>query len=59
MQIVKIYWLPAHLGIHGNEIADELAKQATDLSEISDGYQCTVKDSMCLLKNHFKIDWER
>lgn len=30
---VKLYWVPAHVGVPGNEKADELAKYGTRLSE--------------------------
>ena len=30
---VKLYWVPAHVGVPGNETADSLAKKGTELQE--------------------------
>jgi ribonuclease HI len=54
---VKIIWIPAHLGIEGNDMADELAKQATEESECY-GLPL-IQDVINLAENRLNEEWQQ
>ena len=35
---INFYWVPSHLGIYGNEVADKLAKKGLSRREIKSSY---------------------
>jgi ribonuclease HI len=46
---VKIMWIPSHVGISGNEVADELARQAVEISTIH-GHMTVANDPRILAR---------
>lgn len=53
-QDIKILWIPGHVGIEGNEVADTLAKQTLKQTPNSNYVYYTREDQISLLKNQFK-----
>jgi ribonuclease HI len=53
---VVLQWIPAHVGIAGNEAADKLAKEAT--KQIQPQPPTSYEEAKTLLKNNFRSDWK-
>ena len=48
---VRIHWLPAHVGITGNENADSLADDGANISKLHGGYSTAILARRILLLN--------
>nr|XP_029721607.1 uncharacterized protein LOC115262873 [Aedes albopictus] len=55
---IKVQWIPSHMGIHGNEIADQLAVAKTQHKQ-SDYQGVTAGDALVLSAKNTWEDWNR
>jgi hypothetical protein len=57
---VEVRWTPSHVGVLGNKLADELAKQAVKLPAISGSTVTWAKaESTCQAAAAWKADWKK
>jgi len=58
---ITIIWVPAHIGIHGNEKADKLAKNSLEHTQINDNTGRSAQEQISLanqaIKERWAIDW--
>ena len=54
---VVIQWIPAHIGLKGNDKADSLAKQGSRMQQ--EETPTTYREVKTMLKNEFRQDWRR
>ncbi|XP_048015377.1 uncharacterized protein LOC125247880 [Megalobrama amblycephala] len=56
---VSFCWVPAHIGVKGNELADECAKEATGKSDIDIKVNYSKAEMKFLIKQHVKNRWQK
>jgi hypothetical protein len=52
---IEVSWVPGHMGIEGNDRADSLAKEATDLEPITE--TTTIASLHRQIRNRLKAEW--
>ena len=57
--IVNFEWIPSHCGIHGNEIADQIAKSATHKNNIDHCIPLLDSEIKHILKEQIKEKWDK
>jgi ribonuclease HI len=55
---VKIYWVPSHVGVFGNELADKLAKKALEKKPRRTDLVTTIGHLRRLIKARSPAEWE-
>jgi len=55
-KIIILIWIPSHTGIRGNELADEAAKSALNLS--MSAVKCPATDLYSDVANHCQHLWQ-
>ena len=55
---IKFCWIPSHVGIRGNEQADQLARNGLRGTEPSQ-YKIPYKDYIPFVKTHIKNQWQK
>ena len=54
---IKLCWIRGHSGIDGNEVADQLAKQATTIRPTSPAMPLPLSEVKCIIKKHANKLW--
>jgi hypothetical protein len=54
---IKFLWIPSHVGIHGNEIADTAALQASNKLDIDLDKKLSIDEAKNIIKNKISEDW--
>ena len=56
---IEFSWIKAHTGHHGNELADQLAKEAATSRDINEGYKRIPKSTVLSeLNDHSATKWQ-
>ena len=55
---IKIAWIPSHVGLAGNEMADSLAKQSLELTEINSTNYLELSEIHSLIKEYVIKKWQ-
>jgi ribonuclease HI len=56
--MVEIAWVPAHVGVFGNEWADYVAKKASEYRKIDIHVKLNTSEVKNIYKAQMKIDWQ-
>ena len=56
---IEIIWLPGHIGIIGNEIADSIAKSALGKQQIEEHCVLNLEDSFIIIANNITDMWQK
>ena len=55
---VKLIWVPAHIGVEGNELADRYAKSAANRAEVGMAVNYSKAEVKCIIKGEMKKKWQ-
>jgi len=56
---IQLAWIPSHVGIKGNELADMLAKEATKHDQVSTEVKHEFKDASHKIRHHITGLWQQ
>jgi ribonuclease HI len=56
---LNLNWLPSHVGIIGNEIADQMAKEGTEKHDVQSNHRLTADEFKSISLKKAKVDWKR
>jgi len=57
-QTIIFCWIPSHVGIRGNELADTFAKEAISSHHARQIHTCTLQDLKTTIDNHILTQWQ-
>ena len=56
---VQFLWVPAHVGIWGNEVVDHLAKNGLDRNQVEVAISLSKIEAKAFIWNRIKAQWQR
>lgn len=55
---INLIWVPSHIGLTGNELADKLAQEATDRDPIDLEIGLEISELKCIVQKHIIAKWQ-
>lgn len=55
---IHLIWVPSHIGLRGNEIADKLAQEATTRDHIDLEIGLEISELKCMVQKHITALWQ-
>ena len=56
-KVLKLQWIPGHCQVHGNEVADSLAKEGSSYEQIEE--DLTLEESKTIIKDNRTEKWRK
>ena len=55
---IWLAWIPSHMGIPGNDIADRLAKDSLDIQHLANHISYSIEEALPQINNYIIESWQ-